>query len=286
MAAESILLSTGAGHDISVSLWRAEQPKAVVVVAGAMGVAQYNYAKFSQWLCEQGYSVITFDYHGTGASMGDGVRHCRSGILDWARFDCPAIIDFAQSLSPSSELIWFGHSVGGQIVGMLPSDYASRLTRVVTIACGNGYWRENSLPTKRVALFLWYFVAPVSTFLCGYYPGSRLNIVGDLPKAVIQQWRRWCLNPEYSVGAEGPKMRESYASVTAPITSLSFSDDEMLSRQSIDSLHKLYTGSAKTMIRIKPQEVGLKRIGHLGWPKEKFKDQLWLGPVLKALQGA
>jgi len=286
MAAESILLATEAGHEIAITLFRAESPKGVVVVAGAMGVVQYHYAKFCLWLCGQGYSVVTFDYHGTGASIGESVRDCRSGILDWARYDCPAVIDFAQSLSKNSELIWFGHSVGGQIVGMLPSDYPSKLTRVVTIACGNGYWLENALPTKRIAWFLWYFVAPISTFLCGYYPGKRLNLVGDLPKTVMQQWRRWCLNPEYSVGAEGPQMREKYAAVTTPITSLSFSDDEMMSRKSIDSLHGFYTSSPKTMICIKPHELGLTRIGHLGWSKDKFKDQLWQGPVLLALQGA
>jgi len=133
---------------------------------------------------------------------------------------------------------------------------------------------------------LWYFVAPVSTFFCGYYPGGRLKIVGDLPKNVIQQWRRWCLNPEYSVGSEGPQMRESYASFRAPITSLSFSDDEMMSKKSIDSLHDFYSGAARSMIRIKPQDVGLEKVGHLGWPKEKFKEQLWQGPVIKALQGS
>ena len=286
MAAESILLTTEAGHNLAVNLFRAENPKAVVVVAGAMGVAQYHYAKFCLWLSTQGYSVVTFDYHGMGASVGEGVRHCSSGILDWAKYDCPRVIDFAQSVSTQSELIWIGHSVGGQIVGMLPSAYAAKLTRVVTIACGSGYWLENALPLKRKAWLLWFFVAPISTFLYGYFPGKRLNMVGDLPKTVMQQWRRWCLNPEYSVGAEGPQMRASYAAVTTPIISLSFSDDEMMSRKNINSLHGFFTSSPKTMIRIKPQDIGLKRIGHLGWFKEKLKEQLWQKHVLLAVEGA
>ena len=285
MVNESMMLATQAGHDIAVNLFRAENPKAVVIIAGAMGVPQYHYAKFSLWLCEQGYSVLTFDYHGMGASMGEGVRHCHSDILDWARYDCPAVIDLAGSLSADSKLLWIGHSVGGQIVGMIPESYHAKLERVITIASGSGYWLENAWPTKRIVWALWFFIVPISIRLCGYFPGNRLNMVGDLPKSVMQQWRRWCLNPEYAVGAEGAQLRARYAAVTTPIISLSFSDDEMMSRKSIDSLHGFYQSSPKKMIRIKPHDIGVEKIGHLGWFRQKFKATLWQNQVLEALQG-
>lgn len=47
--------------------------------------------------------------------------------------------------------------------------------------------------------------------------GRRLRKVGDLPKGVMQQWRRWCLNPEYAVGAEGESVRAQYAAVRTPV---------------------------------------------------------------------
>jgi len=60
----------------------------------------------------------------------------------------------------------------------------------------------------------------------GYFPGRRLRKVGDLPKGVMYQWRKWCLNPDYVVGYEGEATRESYGEVVTPISSFSFTDDE------------------------------------------------------------
>jgi predicted alpha/beta hydrolase len=34
-----------------------------------------------------------------------------------------------------------------------------------------------------------------------------LRKVGDLPRGVMAQWRRWCLNREYVVGVEGEGVR-------------------------------------------------------------------------------
>src|SRR4029077_11645563 len=42
--------------------------KAVVLIAGAMGVKQDYYAEFAQWLAARGYAALSFDYRGTGES--------------------------------------------------------------------------------------------------------------------------------------------------------------------------------------------------------------------------
>src|SRR3954468_438158 len=94
----------------------------------------------------------------------------------------------------------------------------------------------------------------------GYFPGRRLRKVGDLPRGVMNQWRRWCLNPEYAVGAEGPAVREQFAAVTTPITSLSFVDDEFMSARNTASLHEFYKNAPLVMKRISPQDIGAKRI--------------------------
>src|SRR2546423_310752 len=78
---------------------------------------------------------------------------------------------------------------------------------------------------RRRAWWLWYFVAPVAMAVCGYFPGAKLRKVGDLPRGVMTQWRRWCLHPEYAI-ADGEHVRERYAAVRTPIVSLSFCDDE------------------------------------------------------------
>ncbi len=121
------------------------------------------------------------------------------------------------------------------------------------------------------------------TRLYGYFPGKRLRKVGDLPRGVMEQWRRWCLDPEYMVGAEGEAVRAQFAAVETPITSLSFEDDEMMSARNTESLHAFYRSSPCRMNRIAPEEVGASRIGHFGFFKPRFTESLWQTYLLPEL---
>lgn len=80
-------------------------------------------------------------------------------------------------------------------------------------------------------------------------------MVGDLPRGVIEQWRRWCLHPQYAL-ADGEAIRRAFSAVRTPIVSLSFTDDEMMSRRSIESLLGFYREAPKTAWRIAPEEIG------------------------------
>ena len=177
---------------------------AVVILPPAMGVAQNYYARFAQWLATQGFVVITFDYRGIGLSAPASLRGLEVDLFDWAH-DCEAVIDFATQRLPDAPLYWLGHSLGGQLLGLIQNH--DRIRRVVTIATGNGYWLENSWPIRSVVLWLWFVVVPLATRITGYFPGKRLRKIGDLPRGVIEQWRRWCLNREYVVGAEVAQVR-------------------------------------------------------------------------------
>jgi len=262
------------GHTIQATFFHPDgEAKATALIVPAMGVSQRYYAPFATWLAAQGYVVATFDYSGTGLSNNGDVRKLNVNIVDWARFDCDAMINAISIFAPDKLLYWLGHSLGGQILGFVPD--RSRIAKVVTIATGSGYWIENVPSIKWKAWWLWYVVAPLATRLFGYFPGKRLRKVGDLPRGVMDQWRRWCLNPEYAVGAEGSAVRANFAAVTTPITSFSFADDELMSARNTTSLHGFYESAPRIMKRISPQDVGAKRIGHFGFFNARFESSLW-----------
>lgn len=119
--------------------------------------------------------------------------------------------------------------------------------------------------------------------MCGYFPGKALRKVGDLPRGVMAQWRRWCLDPEYAVGAEGDAVRAEYAAVRAPIVSISFSDDEMMSVRNTESIHSFYSGVPRTLKRIAPRDIGARRIGHFGFFRAAFESSLWRPHLLPEL---
>lgn len=251
--------------------------RAGVLIVSAMGVEQHYYAAFAQWLAAQGFWVATFDYRGMGASRPAPYRRSLRGfeadVLTWAQQDCAAMVAFAADHLGGKPLLWVGHSLGGQILGLVPN--RDRVTAMVTVATGSGYWLENSPQLRSYVWWLWYVMAPAALRLFGYFPGRRLKKIGDLPLGVMRQWRAWCLNRDYAVGVEGPEVERAFASVTAPILSLSFTDDEYMSDRNIESLHGFYRNARREMARLDPRAIGVRRIGHFGFFRRAHGDRLW-----------
>ncbi|HLQ24329.1 MAG TPA: alpha/beta fold hydrolase [Acidiferrobacterales bacterium] len=257
------------------------EAKGTVLIAPAMGTPQEYYAPFATWLATQGFVAATFDYRGTGLSRLQELRGFKADIFDWAQLDCGAMVEATSMRAPGKPFYWIGHSLGGQILPFVPN--RDRIAKVVTIATGSGYWRENSPPLKRRVWWLWYVVAPLAVPLFGYFPGKRLRKVGDLPRGVMEQWRRWCLNPEYAVGVEGEGVRAQYAAVRTPIVSLSFSDDELMSARNTESIHGFFVNAPRTMKRITPKDIGVRRIGHFGFFRPEHESSLWQAHLLPEL---
>ena len=258
------------------------EPQASVVIGGAMGVRQGFYTAFAQWLAGQGVAVWTFDYRGSGESLkGQSMREVDADLFAWTR-DYEAVIAAAKSARPDGPLYLFGHSLGAQLPGLLQQP--ERVDGLLSIAAGSGYWRENAPQLKRYILYFWYVLVPLAVRLWGYFPGRRLRKVGDLPRGVILQWRRWCLNPRYSVGAEGEAAARSYGQIKFPVLALSITDDELMTWQGTQSLVKLYSAAPSMLQRITPAEVQARRIGHFGFFREQFSQSLW-PHALQSLQG-
>jgi predicted alpha/beta hydrolase len=255
------------------------KPKGAILVVPAMGVAQTYYAAFAEWLAREGFVAATFDYRGIGLSRPRRLRGFRADILDWARLDCAAMIEAIALRAPGVPITWVGHSLGGQILPFVPN--RERIAKAIAVASGSGYWREHDAPMRRQAWWLWFVVAPAALALCGYFPGRRLRIVGDLPANVMRQWRRWCLDAGYAMGAEGA--RAQYAAVRTPLASLSFHDDEFMSERNTESLLGFYANAPKSAKRLRPGDAGVPRIGHFGFFRPAFESSLWRGLVLPEL---
>ncbi|MES2973814.1 MAG: alpha/beta fold hydrolase [Pseudomonadota bacterium] len=243
-----------------------------VVIGGAMGVRQDFYAPFAQWLATKGWRVTTFDYRGSGDSMPASLRGYKADLFDWTR-DYEAAIDTAHAALPGKPLYLLGHSLGAQLPGLLKNQH--KVSGLLSIAAGSGYWRENAPQLKRIVPYFWFFLVPLATRLCGYFPGRKLRKVGDLPAGVIMQWRKWCLNPRYSVGAEGEAVRQGYADARFPVLALSITDDELMTLRGTNSLVSLYENAPSEVRRLAPADVAVRRIGHFGLFRKEHEALLW-----------
>ncbi|RZU00512.1 alpha/beta fold hydrolase [Rivibacter subsaxonicus] len=276
---QSIRFSADDGFELSGTLHGDPgTARAGLLIAPAMGVPQSYYAEFATWLADQGVAVLCFDYRGMGASRPTAMKHSLRGldadVQTWAERDAGAALAWFDAQLPSTTPIhWLGHSLGAQILGLVPG--RERISRVVTVGAGSGYWRENAPGLRRYVWWLWFVIVPLALPLAGYFPGRRLRKVGDLPRGVMAQWRRWCLSPDYLMSEPGTDWRERYARIRNPILVLSFTDDEFMSERNTESLHGFYAGAPKTMRRIAPDDIGEKRIGHFGFFRSRFSDSLW-----------
>ena len=287
------------GHALAARLYAAEpgepprgavpiggEPlKGAVLIGGAMGVRQDYYARFAAWLAGQGYAVMTFDYRGMGESRsgahGRSLRGFDADLFAWAR-DYDAALDTLAERAPGVPLYLIGHSLGAQLPGMLRN--RARIAGLLSVAAGSGYWRDNAPPLKRSVLYFWYALVPVATRLFGYFPGKRLRKVGDLPRGVILQWRRWCLDPRYHVGAEGAPLKAQFDEVRFPVVALSITDDELMTERGTRVLVDCYPNAPRRIERIAPADVSAKRIGHFGFFRDQFQSSLWARSVA-LLQG-
>lgn len=262
------------GYRLAGRVYEAGTPvRGVALIVAAMAVKQEFYAALASWLAARGWDVITFDYRGMGESAPASLKGFEADILTWAQQDCAAALAFAHERAAGRPLIWIGHSLGGQILAMTPGN--ELIAAAITVASGVGYWRENAYPLRRYSWWLWHVVVPIVTAICGYFPGRRLRIVGDLPKGVIEQWSSWCRHPEYAIGVEGGPMRDLYRKVTLPLLSISMTDDEYMSESNVAVLHGFYVNAHRNMRRIAPADLGMTRIGHFGFFRADVGKRLW-----------
>ena len=245
----------------------------VLVIASATGVLRGYYAAFAEWLASRGFAVVTFDYRGMGDSRVGAVELARAGAPSmhaWGERDLACVLAWAGTTLGNGRAALLGHSVGGQLVGLLPDHAQSRISALVTIGSQSGDFRLWPLPARLAMAVLWYGVVPGVTHAVGYLPGA-LGIGEDLPAGVALEWAEWCRTPGYLVGEGFASRREGFARLEAPVLAYGFDDDIYAPRAAVDALHALYVGA-----RIERRQLGRDagRFGHFGFFRARHR-ALW-----------
>lgn len=284
---EVITLTAENGEPIKVRKWvpDADHDKQIaVLIAPAMATPSSFYTRFAEWLVGQGYHTYSFDYQGYGFSARGPLKTVRADLLDWAN-DTTTVASWVKNDAAGLPFVWLAHSLGGQLMPFARDEHGELLPdRAVLVGVGTGYWGHAEGRDRVMAPLLWYAIAPVTTRLLGYYPGEKLRVLGNLPGPVMRQWTKWCRNPEYLWGVM-PEHVETFASVTIPVTTLTFTDDETMSAAASAHLESYYSGAQLRSLRYTPTELGADRIGHMGFFRPKHHE-IWRDVLLPLLDGA
>jgi len=232
----------------------------LVLINSAMGVPARFYRHFAAALAVEGFTVVTWDYRGIGGSAPESLSGYRATPVDWATLDLPAMIDWLVASRGPERLFLVGHSVGGQIAGMI--DNPEKVDGMVTLSSQSGHWRLQGAEQKVMVLLHAYVSLPLLSHLFGYAPWSRLGLGEDLPKECALLWARWIRDRDYLLGDESLPL-DRYQRFAAPVLAYSIDDDKWGTTEAVDAMMSAYPEVERR--HLKPAEVGLQKIGHVGF---------------------
>lgn len=275
MSSTSVEIPCADGRILPATLHTAAQPRAVIVMAPALGVPRRFYDKFAAYLAQRGITALTFDFRGVGEAEGSKTADAAVNMEQWGRLDIAAALDWSLRSLPAVPLFHAGHSAGGQLMGLAPaSEQLAGLVLVAANAPHASQWRGKA---KLRILFLWYLLAPLLAAGRARFPMRRLGLSSvDVPAGVIRQWARWGRSRGYLFNPAHGLDTARYRRLRSPALVLEFSDDaDFAPRAAVDALLVQMPNLRLTRRCTTPQEVGVKTIGHLGFFKEALRDTLW-----------
>ena len=256
------------GYRLAASAFEPDaDPGDVVLINSATAVPRRYYRHFAAALAAAGYHTLSYDYRGIGGSRPQRLRGFEASMRQWAALDMAGVIDWIIAELRPRRLFMVGHSVGGQIAGLLNN--AQSIDGMVTVSAQSGYWALQGAEQKIVAAVHAYLTLPLVSRLFGYMPWPGVS--EDLPRAAALEWASWCRNPKYLLGDDTLPL-ERFARFSAPVLAYSISDDKWGTARSVDAMMGAYPNLERR--HLTPADAGLRAIGHFGYFRPESR-ALW-----------
>lgn len=274
-ASRTLTILAEDGFPLAASLYLpVGTPRARLLMAPAMGVKRAFYGRFLAYLAERGIASLVIDYRGIGESSA--TEQLSLSLSDWGEQDLAAATNTLCALVPSGEskipTLFAGHSVGGQLFGLMRD---APFDRALFIGSQAGYWGHWSGVSRLGMLALWFGAVPLFTSTLGYLPMKALGQGENIPSGVAREWARWGRDPQY-VGVRAAEIdRAGYSHWKGTLRSIAVEDDAYAPTKAVRELVKLYGASEGEVVTVSPKELGTRRLGHFGLFRSKFRDSFW-----------
>ena len=244
----------------------------VVIINAATSVRCRHYSRFADYLFANDFDVITYDYRGIGESRPASLKGLKASWSDWGALDFEAMLKRAQREFPNQPIDVVGHSFGGCAAGLGASGRLIR--RLVTVGAQFAYWRDYAPAHRWRMLGKWHVVMPLITMIYGYFPGKRLGWLEDTPAGVVRDWSTPTARYERRPSGQDLHIR-NFAAVTAKALAISVSDDPYGTIPAIERLLGYFTHASNTHLRIAPEDIGEKEVGHFAFFRSAYQATLW-----------
>jgi predicted alpha/beta hydrolase len=259
--------------ELPATVFAEPSPRAVLVVAAAMGVPRRYYGKFAADMAARGIAAVTFDYRGIGDAAAALRDPSGTTFQDWGRLDLHAVLGHVYARFPGVPVFLAGHSAGAQIVGLTAQ--AERLAGLVFVAGPRPHVSQDRGGYRIFSTLWWYLLVPLGS-LFAWFPARKLGLSSvDVPSGVTREWGRWARAPRYLFSPEFGIDISRYPKLRQPLLAWSFTDDRYTPPASAEALLSEYPNARVTRRQVRPADVGARAIGHLGFFRDGLREPLW-----------
>jgi predicted alpha/beta hydrolase len=274
----TLSLPTDDGPPIAADLYLpAGEIRARLLMAPAMGVRRRFYARFLGDLAEHGVASMVIDYRGIGGSRTGRIREERTSLSEWGERDLAVATRALSRIevddrTGGAPMLFVGHSVGGQLFGLLQgAPYRAALL----VGSQAGYWGHWSGASRLAMAALWFGAVPLFTSTLGYLPMRALGQGENIPGSVAREWATWGRDPRYVGVRAGAIDGAGYDTWHGRLRAIAIDDDGFAPQRAVEELTRLYRAADTEVIRVAPAAVGARRIGHFGWFSPRHRETLW-----------
>lgn len=248
--------------------------KAIIQIYAGTVIPKSYYRSITEYLATQGFTVICFDYRGVGNNRPKDLRSSKAKIFDWARFDMAGLTDHLADHFPDHKQFILAHSMGGQIIGLMPN--IQKIDAIYSVASSTGNWKNFSGKTKILSGLGQYSFIPILTKLKGYFPASSINWGPDWPAGIAYDLAYFGKgNHNMTTLASRKEMPLYFDQINCPFKAVYLEDDDMATPKVIDRYCSDFPNANIELQRIHPKDFGLPQIGHHGFFKGKEASQFW-----------
>ena len=267
-------LKTPDGFPLNVHIFEPEKSNGkLLLINSATGVKQQVYFGFAEFMSQNGFTVITYDYRGVGKSKPNKMRGFKASMRVWGIHDYKTITAFIRKNYSNYQKFCVGHSVGALILGM--NEDSKIFEKFIFIATQDAYITHLPQKIKPAALLGFGIVLPLTTAFMGYFPANWFGLGESLPKGSALDWRTLILHKKSITRLYEKIPKDSSKTMKQKTLVLYAEDDPWVTVRGMESLmNKCYPNLQTKYREIKVAESAKEEIGHINFFR-KYNKNLW-----------
>ncbi|WP_431166106.1 alpha/beta hydrolase family protein [Tenacibaculum halocynthiae] len=265
-------LNTPLGHQITITEFPTINSNNIVIILSATGVLQTYYYKFSKFLQTNNHTVYTFDYSGIGQSKTKPLTQFNTTVSNWATNDIQTVFQHIKKQHPTKNIKCIGHSLGGQLLGLVPSNKI--LDTVILVASQTNHYSFWNNFNKARVFFNWFVIFPFFTTFFKYFPSKSFIKMENLPRNVAREFSKWSQQKNYYFDLKVSN-ELFHHQISSKLIGYSCTNDKFAPKRAVDWMMLKYKNAKLTRKHLVPSDYDVQKIGHFGFFRSHFKNSIW-----------